>query len=684
MVNINVRFPNLAQTPRREVLYTALPFAPGEWNGESSLVVRDLHNNEVDSYIEPIGARWPDGSVRYAKMLSNISLNANEVKNVRVTDGISSINGEFIFHEAVSRANGFTDIRLILKEDSGVSTSISLLENMYTIESNRLRKVFLTRHRIGNFVIDFKMYIMSKQQIIKYELSVTGSDPRNTLLVYPLTEIVIAVTGDDNTLLNVRGQAKRGVSPLAQHRTYRLTGPTTFGDGQKQSWHGEIYVKLDIENGEQVANALSAFHYTAYGMSTDWGIKNAYSSLNAIQKPDTQNVNSYWTQIVNQFHEYFNFINSPGNLWDDYTLGLTKTPSQTGDQGDFGCLDAGAVLYMGAAELLDFLYFMATEETKRPGHYYEIDTREVTSANHPNWVTWNGVTHWHNLVSSDKLGKTQPDFAGSTARHGWDGKDWEHHSSNILSLAALMTGSYLLLDEVNHEVENYLAGHTLPSMKPGWSTNDRYPPRAFGRTHHAMCNHYLLTNRQDLLTRMIARFNECVLPNWDGATHSPVKNWQHIRDDRVLGVQVDAWVPWNDSLGFVGIVALYNVTRNQAIKNLMISWGNTILDYGWKSTMVGNQVTSLSLGGGVKWNDNGQPLTAEEYNDPAKYIPAGAGVVMWGVQVLEVIRNNPSVFGQEKANKAALYAQYMREQYLPNPQVPFSEYGQWLAIKLMP
>lgn len=455
-----------------------------------------------------------------------------------------------------------------------------------------------------------------------------------------------------------------------------------FGDGQRQTWYGEAMPRLDFNDMSQVANAISAIEYVVYGMSPDWSAKNAFASLNAVQQPENPNVQSHWTQLIAQFHEFSSFINTNGNPWDDYPLGLTKTPGQTGDQSDFGCVEAGAIAYMGAAELLDMIYFLATEEAKRPGHYYEMDGSEVRSANHPNWVVWGQETHWHTGVSPDRLGKTGPNLGSDT--HGWHGKDLEHHSSNLLSLAALMTGSYLLLDECDHEMEAYLAGHTLPSMKPGWSTNDKFPPRAFGRTHHAICNHYLLMPRQDVRTRMIARFNQCVLPQWDGATRSPVKNWNHMRDDRVLGSTVDAWVPWNESLGFVGAVALYNTTREPAVRNMLAQWGNTILNYGWHADYDGSTLVSLSLGGGVRWYEDGRALEEAEYHDPSKYIPAGAGLILWGVQVLEVIRNNPGVFGQENANKAALYAQFMRQQYAIQPNVPFSEFGQWLAIKLMP
>ncbi len=678
MVNVNVRFPNLSKMPRTEIGYSTLPFAKGEWNGVTQLVARGDDGREIDCHIEPMGVRWPDGSVRYGKLLARVYVDSGQTKVVTVTEGAQTITTPFKLSHHFNSPFGLGALRLAIKTASGwMNTTFN--QNLELLEDNRLRKVFRSRHRMGDFVVDLKLYLMSDQQLVKFELSITGSNPETTSFTYPFEEIRLVVDG--NSYINLRGTPRRATQVVNPYKDFRLMQNDYFGDGQKQAWYGEIMPALDLNNSEQVANALAAVDYVFYGMSTDWAAKEAFASLLVAQQPDVPNVQSYWTQLIAQFGQYHEFMNGDGNVWDDYMMGETKTPGQTGAQEDFGCLDAGATLFMGAAELLEPIYFMATEETKRPGHYYETNASEVKAINHPDWVVWDGITHWHPNVSTDRLGKTGPNFGGNL--HGWYGKDWEHHSSNLLSFASLMTGSYLLLDEVNHEIESYLSGHTLPSLKPGFATNGRFAPRAFGRTHHAMSNHYLLVGRQDLFNRMIARFNECVFPLWDGATHSPVKNWEHIRDDRVLGSTVDAWVPWNDSLGFVGIVALYNATGNPNVKSVMTQWGNTILNYGWHADFSGSTLVSLTLGGGVKWRANGEPLTEVEYHDPAMYVPAGGGLIMWGLQVPELIRNNPQVFGQENADKAALYAQYMRSQHVPDPDAPFSERGQWVAIKLM-
>jgi len=673
MAKVGIRIPNTTNLPRNEVVYTTVPFAAGEWFGYEPMVMVDEQGNKIDAYIEPFGARRQDGSFRYAKLLSRVSLGPNETKHYVLAQGNVEKAAPFEFNPKIFSNGNPGSLQLTIKVGEKTLTC-NFSENVKLIEDNRMRKVFQSRSRLDDFVVDFKLYIMSKQELMKFELSITGSNPSNTLYNYRFDNIQLVAIG--NAFINIRGAERRGVRVITPYKDYQLIGQDYIGDGQKQSWHGEVVPSLDPQDIESLAAALAFVQQPLYGMSTSWDVKEAYASLGVVQKPEASSGGDIWAYLSNQYKTFDNFIRGVGTPWDDYPLGVTKTPGQTGSQADFGCLEGGPILYAGAAELLDMILFMATEETKRPGHYYEMNCEEVKSAKHPNWIVWDGRTHWSTGVSPDRLGKTAPDFGNNF--HGWLGKDWEHHSSNLLSLAALLTGSYLLLDEVNNEIELYLAGHTLPSLKPNWATNGRGAARGFGRTHHAMSNHYLMTARADLVERMIARFRECVVNTWDGATRSPVRNWSHLKDDRVLGRDIEAWVPWNESLGFVGAVALWNVTKLPELRDMIIAWGNTILNYGWRPQYFMGSLSSAGIGQGVQWFDNGRALTEEEYWNGISYKDAG-GISLWGLPVLKVISDNPAVFGEDSANKAKSYL----ERLIGPSTSPFSDFGKWTAIKML-
>ena len=83
---------------------------------------------------------------------------------------------------------------------------------------------------------------------------------------------------------------------------------------------------------------------------------------------------------------------------------------------------------------------MCIRDRCRPVHFYETDASPVDPANHPDWVVWNGRTHWHGDVSKDRLGKPVPEPRSEA--HGWTGKDRQHWSSNYLAAYALLTGSH--------------------------------------------------------------------------------------------------------------------------------------------------------------------------------------------------------------------------------------------------
>ena len=677
MINKSVRFPNLSQFERTEVAYTTVPFAKGEWDGESPLVLTTLAEEQIDSVIEPFGARWSDGTVRYARLLARLTIPAETVVVHYLVDGQLQNEEPFEMDPRVIQGAGPNSPALGIKVD-GVWEWTQFNKELTLLENNRLRQVIRSRHRMGDFVVDMKYYIMSRQQLVRFELSVTGSNPSNTLYIYPFEEIRLVAGGGN--LMNIRGMRKRGVEHVEQYVDFRLMPNNgTFGDGQKQTWYGEIMPAVDPQDMSQVSNGLAAVNFPLYGMSRDWEESKAYASFGVMQEPES---NQVWQHVHENYHRFFNFMNSSGGPWDVYILGLAKTAGQTGAQRDFGCLEGGEVLHTAAAELLDAYLFMATEDSKRPGHYYEADATPVRHTNHPQWVTWDGRTHWHWGVSPDRLGKNAPQMGH--VHHGWFGKDWQHHSSNLLTLAALLTGSYMLQDEVDTEMELYLAGMTLPSAYPGWSTSGLRAPRGFGRSTHAVCNHYLLTARQDVKQHMLNRFHEVCNVQWDGANIAPVRNWAHVLDNRVLNGEVEGWVPWNEVLGFVGIVALYNVTQDPVVRDVMVAWGNTIVKYGWRETRSGSVLVNAEGGGGVKWNPDGSPLTPAQYWDPALFEPAGGGLQLWHTPAVKVVGTNPAIFGEPEAELAMEYLTFQRSNYL-NPPGPsaFEEYGRWEALDIL-
>ncbi len=281
------------------------------------------------------------------------------------------------------------------------------------------------------------------------------------------------------------------------------------------------------------------------------------------------------------------------------------------------------MFHTGLPWLVEEARHAAGEEAHRTNHHREADGCVVRSAAHPNWVTWSGRTHFNRSVSSDRLGKPHPEPWPES--QGWGGRDNQHWSSLTMASAYLLTRSYSLEMEVDAEIEVYLAGHTLPSTHPGWSTNGIDSSRGIGRTLLSLSWHYLLTGRADLRTRISERIRQCIAQQWTGRNVAgPVRPITHSSPDpRIIG-GYDFWRPWEDSLAILGLKAAYRVTGRQEAHDIAVIGAKTLFTFGWRAIGNGGEIAT-----GLRWRADGTPLTAAELSDPTQAVwSAGVGFEM--------------------------------------------------------
>lgn len=673
MTNKTARFPNSADQDRTEIGYATIPFKSGEWDGTPLEVVDSDGVLIKDAWVYPFGKKYPDNTHRYGALMTRLSIPGKSEQVVTVRDASNPITEPvFRYSQGLGKSSGFRLFLATTKDSQVTSTGFS---DWTTIEDNGMRRVFQSVSRIGHFVANVKLYVYNDQDLIKWELDVTGSDPSTTIRTYDFDELHFLILGDDH-LLNIRGAARRGVHTLKANKHFRLMksqdGP--FGDGQKQSWYGELITLAG--NAESTYSAAAALAFPFHGMSQDWvEAGEAFGALGVVPETPVVIPNGGFQAIANKYVSVWNYMNQKGTPWEDYPEGLTKTPGQTGNQLDFGILKGWDILYTGMAELVEIYRFLATEDAKRPGHYLEMDGTQVTHANHPKWVTWSGVTHWHFNVSKDRLGKTDPNAIMNS--NGWVGKDWEHMSSNLLYIASLLTGSYQLRDEQNHEVEYYLAGHTVPSEFPGWSTNSRGEPRGFGRTHLALLHHDTILDREDILNKAMDRFEQVIRFAWTGASNNPVQPWSLTNDPRVFPNRQTAWVPWNNQLGWIGIVALWRATQDPNVQQVMVDWGKTIINWGFRINANG----SVDLGHGCKWLPGGVSITTAQFNDPNFWIPTSQFSHEWGLAVCKFAKDSDLFDAVTKARAQQIFDEVHRRRMASyNPAEPFDSFGEWTAL----
>ena len=675
MFNKSVRFSNQSAEPREEVGFSTIPFKKGEWSGEPIKAVDGNGNQIADAWVYPLGRPYSDGSYRFGELLAKVQVEGSEQEVISLEPNLNSATEpQFVYSPELVNPTNIIQYGLMIDTSNGsMSTNFSTWD---VVEDRGMRKVFSSTQRLGDFVAKLRLYIFNNQNLMKWELDLTASNPNTVERTHTLTKVTFGIVGNGR-FMNIRNAARRNVRIINAYQTFELIGPEdgVFGDGQKQTWYGEI-LTASSEPDKNVSQ-ISAANSPLWGVSLDWAdADEAFGALGVVPEPpaDFLPARGLYT-LIDEYSEWLSYLNNRGDVWQDYPLGLTKTPSQTGHQEDFAILKGWDVLWSGAAELVDFYQFLAGEDAKRPGHYLEADGSPVRSADHPLWVSFNGETHFHFGVSRDRLGKT--DSSKRSITEGWRSKDWQHWSSNLLFVGALLTGSYQLRDEMNNEAELYLAGFTLPSQL-NVTTSKRLTPRAFGRTHLAMFHMNTILNREDIVERAMDRFREVIRDDWLGATRAPVKNWFKFNDARLFENRQDSWAPWNECLGWYGMVALWRETQDPQVQQLMVEWGETLIKYGWR---VNPENNLAEVGYAVKWNDDGSAVPDEQLFNTDFWRPSGRGIARWSAGVPTFIKDS-DLFGPAIRLKAQEIFDLLEAERLRgySEERPFDDFGNWTAI----
>lgn len=130
--------------------------------------------------------------------------------------------------------------------------------------------------------------------------------------------------------------------------------------------------------------------------------------------------------------------------------GNQDRPQQAGDQDDFGCTNGTSVLHReGSPSMIAAFQEAAYAEAYRGVMHYETDGKVLRKADHPQWSTWEGRTHWSTSVSPDRLGKSHTPWPVIV---NWQGYDRQHRSQNALA-------AYLWLADdpaIERLIEHYL------------------------------------------------------------------------------------------------------------------------------------------------------------------------------------------------------------------------------------
>lgn len=313
----------------------------------------------------------------------------------------------------------------------------------------------------------------------------------------------------------------------------------------------------------------------------------------------------------------------PAGWFADRPVGLGKTPSQTGGQEDFGATKGTDVVSHGDPRWIRIAQYAVQSELFRGFNHYEANGAPLNLAQHPNWVTWSGATHYHLGVSPDRLGKNP---AGPPAT-GWHGYDDEHRSQNNLAAYMMLTDDPLMEDQLRHLVTTDRASYRMR-----FPNNGSGAARAQGRTAGAWAQFLALTDgpeKQHWINIIASRMNASLALNPAINVAGPMKvlAWggpdprkQVYKPDGTLGPWT-SW--WEHGLAIVGIYkAVKQAPGNLQAKEILLRICRTLAQFAFFQHN-GTWYTVADC----LWSDGAAPPGALAPTNKAMVVTAGAGDV---------------------------------------------------------
>lgn len=236
-------------------------------------------------------------------------------------------------------------------------------------------------------------------------------------------------------------------------------------DGAGLPLSGVVVGSRDGASHEELSDSIAALGGPLVGVSHDWN--GHWGPVRNVPKyPKSDRLDQDWEAFVRDQQVARGWFAAR-------PVGSAANPGQTGDQEDFGATKGSYCVSDRDPRFLRVMQYSVYAELFRGINLLEADGLPLQLSKHPNWVTWDSVTHWHPNVSTDRLGKVGTANSGT----GWRGYDDEHRSQNNLAAYALLTDDPLVMDIIERYKTLDLASYR--SKYPAYGLG---AARAQGRT----------------------------------------------------------------------------------------------------------------------------------------------------------------------------------------------------------
>jgi len=191
----------------------------------------------------------------------------------------------------------------------------------------------------------------------------------------------------------------------------------------------------------------------------------------------------------------------------------------------------------------------------------------------------------------------------------------------------------------------------------------------------------MITDRQDLATRMRKRVIECVVPQYDGLqVPGPVKPlFVRPPDARMVSVG-DFWVPWEESQAAMGLEACARVCDIVTARHAAYLITRNVLMNGWRVDFDNSLIAYA-----VQWMPDGSPIPYAWWSDPEHVSwPSSEYFNVWALPATRLALLYGAIYNDPALTNRALPVLHATEMLRQPPRVGFAgwdPYAEWDAVR---
>ena len=541
-----VRVVNRTPYPRADIVTVVVPHKQGTRKPGAAML--RAGTRFVQS--APVGAPWPDGTIRFERCRVPVVLKAWEAQEITLRPSTTDETpAAYSLHPRLERYLLGLRVELRIGEDASVPLVLSTDIRKLPDRSGHLVWACRTFHRRGPLWAELTAEVPARLPMIRFWLQWGYSSPGDPRLQYPAEKLELAITGAAS---RIRFADRKVLSqtPGGVYRLLDADASITIAEGQSQMVAGvmmfggrEELAPPSADPGEALDNTtLEAVAEMDVLSIADWRGSGAYGPFGVVPAAPTWMTDARKDIQVRALAEW---PGKPRGMWDDSGHLCTQNPSITGAQQGFGVTRLG--FDARAFSPLRFLGVQRScyQEACRPGGLREDDGTIANDRNRPGVVLNSGFIHYRGKGTFGK-DMTLP----SRGVENWRGYDREHYMLLALLEYAMLTGDAGATRLVEIETEKWLFSN--PMVPKGTTHHLLGVERATGRVAHTGAWMWLLSHRADVAARLRFVVDRCV-------SEPPIR----IRPKRAN----DDWpylVHWEAALAAKGLFAVHGALGYEA------------------------------------------------------------------------------------------------------------------------